>query len=337
MEAGALSSTRPDRRALHRARQWSSDHPALIALGIVLLIGVILGITEGFELTAQRGLNGLATGAYIALGAVGLTLVYGILKLVNFAHGDLLTFGAYIAFLLNVTYEMPLAVGIVGAMVATALLGLLFEITMWGPMRARGAGLLQLLLMAIGLALVIRSGIQFVAGSEVRVLDVDRSAATELFGLRIGDTQLLALILGILVLLAVGAMLQFTMLGKRMRALSDNLALAETTGINTERVVLVTWVFAGALAGLAGVLVAAVSNIKPELGFELLLPIFAAVVLGGIGNAYGALAAGLTLGVLIEWSTLPIPSNWKYAVGFVILIVALVLRPQGVFGKARTV
>ncbi len=226
-------------------------------------------------------------------------------------------------------------------MAATAVLGLFFELTMWGPMRAKGAGFLQLVLMSIGLALVLRSGIQFVAGSEVRVLDVDRSAARDLNLLvttvRIRDTQLLALVVGVAVLVATGLMLQFTLLGKKMRALSDSLDLAETTGINTERIVLITWVFAGALAGLAGVLLASISNVKPELGFELLLPIFAAVVLGGIGNPFGALAAGLTLGVLIEWSTLPIPPNWKYAVGFVVLILALILRPQGVFGKARTV
>lgn len=336
MEAGTLRPRRPQ-GAASRLRQELGERPAAVAFGVLLVIAVALVITEGLDQTAQRGLNGLATGSYIALGAVGLTLVYGILKLVNFAQGDLLTFGAYIAFFVNVTLELPFAVSILAAIAATALLGIVFEVTMWGPMRAKGAGLLQLLLMSIGLALVIRSGIQFVAGSEIRVLDVDRSAATEIFGLRIGETQILAIVIGVVVLLAVGAMLRYTLLGKQMRALSDDLALAETTGINTERVVLITWLFAGGLAGLAGVLLAAVSNVKPELGFELLLPIFAAVVLGGIGNPFGALVAGLTLGVMIEWSTLPIPPQWKFAVGFVVLIVALILRPQGVFGKAKTV
>jgi neutral amino acid transport system permease protein len=337
VEAGAIG-TRPGAEPLgRRVATAIGRHPASIALALIILIGIVLVATRGLELTAQRGLNGLATGAYIGLGAVGLTLVYGILKLVNFAHGDFLTFGAYIAFVINVSWELPLGVAIVGATAATAALGVLFELTMWGPMRAKKAGLLQLLLMSIGLALLIRSGIQFVAGSEVRVLAVDRAAATDVLGLRIADTQLLALVIGVIVLVLVGGLLRYTLLGKQMRALSDNLELAETTGINTERIVLVTWVFAGGLAGLAGVLLAAVANVKPELGFELLLPIFAAVVLGGIGNAYGALAAGLTLGVLIEWSTIPIESNWKYALGFVVLIVALILRPQGVFGRARGV
>ena len=134
-------------------------------------------------------------------------------------------------------------------------------------------------------------------------------------------------------------MLKLTILGKRMRALSDNLDLAETTGINTSRVILWTWIFAAGLAGLAGVFAGAITQLQPELGFELLLPIFAAVVLGGIGNAFGALTAGVLLGVVIEWATfLPVrPSGAKLAVGFVVLILVLVIRPQGILGQARTV
>ncbi|MDQ3728709.1 MAG: branched-chain amino acid ABC transporter permease, partial [Actinomycetota bacterium] len=265
------------------------------------------------------------------------------LKLTNFAHGDLLTFGAYMAYVVSVSWEGSFLLGALAAIVMTAGLGVLFELTMWGPMRAKGAGFLQLVLMSIGLAFVIRSTIQFVAGGDPVFLDdVDRttsSARLDFIGidLRLRDVLWLSLAVGIPVLLAVGALLQYTLLGKKMRALSDSLDLAETTGINTERIVLITWVFAGGLAGLAGVLLGTVSQVKPEVGFELLLPIFAAVVLGGIGNPFGALAAGLTLGVLIEWSTIPIPANWKFGVGFVILILALIIRPQGVFGKARAV
>jgi neutral amino acid transport system permease protein len=336
MEAGSLISERPA-SGIERLRDSMRARPALTALVIFGAIALVLIVFEGLHDVAQTGVFGLSNGAYIALGAVGLTLVYGILKLVNFAHGDFLTFGAYIAFVVNVSWDLPLFFAIVAAMVMTALLGVIFELLMWGPMRARKAGLLQLLLMSIGLALVIRNGIQFFAGSEIEVLDVDRTSTVEFLGIRIGQTELIALVVGVAVLIAVGAMLRFTLLGKRMRALSDDLDLAETTGINTERVVLYTWIFAGALAGLAGVLVGAIANVKPELGFELLLPIFAAVVLGGIGDAFGALIAGLILGVLIEWSTLLVDAKWKLAIGFVVLIVVLIVRPQGIFGRARTI
>jgi neutral amino acid transport system permease protein len=211
------------------------------------------------------------------------------------------------------------------------------EKVMWGPMRARGAGMLQLLLMAIGLALVIRYAIQFVWSTELRQLDVNRTATVDFLGLTVGRTQLIVIITGFVLLLGTGLMLRYTLLGKRMRALSDDLDLAETSGIDTSRVILWTWIFAAGFAGLAGVLAGAITQVQPELGFELLLPIFAAVVMGGIGNAYGALAGGLVLGLVVEWSTLFIDARWKTAIGFVVLILVLVVRPQGIFGRAKTV
>jgi branched-chain amino acid transport system permease protein len=169
------------------------------------------------------------------------------------------------------------------------------------------------------------------------VLDVNRTATVEFLGLSIGRTFLIVIIVGFAVLIATGLMLRFTLLGKRMRALSDDLDLAETAGIDTSRVILYTWIFAAACAGLAGVFAGAVTQLDPELGFELLLPIFAAVVLGGIGDAFGALAGGIILGVVAEWSTLFVPSGWKSAVAFVVLILVLIVRPQGIFGRARAI
>jgi neutral amino acid transport system permease protein len=148
---------------------------------------------------------------------------------------------------------------------------------------------------------------------------------------------LIVVLVGLAVLIGVGLMLRMTVLGKQMRALSDDLELAETSGIDTKRVILYTWIFAGGLAGLAGVLAGSVIDVRPELGFGLLLPIFAAVVLGGIGDAFGALAAGLILGVVTEWSTLLIDARWKIAVGFLVLVIVLVIRPQGIFGSAKAI
>ena len=312
-------------------------NPAALAGVVLANIVAVLILYHGLHDVSQRGLNGLSLGAIYALGAVGLTLVYGILKLVNFAHGDFLTFGAYMAYLVNVTWDLPLVLGIAFAIATTALLGIALEKVMFAPMRSRGAGMLQLLLMTIGLAFVIRYGIQFVWGTELRQLDVNNTDTVNFLGLRIGRTQLIVIVVGFATLIATGLMLRITLLGKRMRALSDDLDLAETSGINTERVILWTWVFAAGLAGLAGVFAGALTQLQPELGFELLLPIFAAVVLGGIGNAFGALAAGVVLGVVIEWSTFFVAPGLKLAVGFLILIIVLVIRPQGIFGQARAV
>jgi neutral amino acid transport system permease protein len=191
--------------------------------------------------------------------------------------------------------------------------------------------------MSIGLAFLLRGVVQWFWGTEIRLFDVDRTSSVVFLDLRIGQTELVVVVVGVAVLLLVGLMLRFSLLGKQMRALADDVELAETAGIDTRRVILFTWIFAGTLAGLAGVLAGAISNLRPELGFELLLPIFAAVVLGGIGDAFGALAAGLVLGVVTEWSTLLIEARWKIAVAFVALVIVLVIRPQGIFGKAKVI
>ena len=319
------------------AVQWARLHPESTAAGVLGVLVLALLVAYGVHEVAQTGLSGLTLGSVYALGAVGLTLVYGILRLVNFAHGEFLTFGAYMAFLVNVTWGAPLVLGIVFAIAATAVLGIAFERIMWGPMRARKAGLLQLLLMAIGLAFLIQNTVQFIWGTEIRSLDVNVTDTVEFLGLRIGRTDLLVIVVGFMTLLSIGVMLKYTLLGKRMRALSDNFDLAETAGVDTSRVVLYTWIFAGGLAGLAGVLAGAVTSVKPQMGFELLLPIFAAVILGGIGDAFGALAGGIVLGLMIEWSTLVIEPRWKVMVGFAVLILVLFVRPQGIFGKAKAI
>jgi neutral amino acid transport system permease protein len=334
MEAGTVAVERE--RPLERVREYARLHPAQTALVVLAVIVVVLIAAKGLHEVAQRGLTGLSTGSIYALGAVGLTLVYGILKLTNFAHGDFLAFGAYMAYVVNVSWGLPLVLGIAVAMAMTALLGVALEKGMWGPMRTRRAGVLQLILMSIGLALVIRYGIQYFAGTELRSLDVNKTDTIKFLGLTLGRTQAIVILIGFVTLLGTGVMLRYSLLGKRMRALSDNLDLAETAGIDTSRVILWTWVFAGAFAGLAGVLYGATTQLQPEMGFELLLPLFAAVVLGGIGDAFGALAGGVLLGVVIEWSTMFVDAGWKSAVGFVVLILVLVIRPQGIFGKART-
>ena len=325
------------RTGMASVREWMSENPAWVALIVLALIALALIIGEGLQEFAQRSVNGIVSGSYFALGAIGLTLVYGILKLVNFAQGDMLTFGAYIAFLFDATLDMPLAVALVAGVLATAALGVAQELAMWRPMRAKKAGMLQLLLMALGLAFVLRYVIQFIWGTDPRSLDADVTSSISFLGLSIGETELIVVIISFVVLTAVATMLRVTSLGRQMRALADNFDLAETTGIDTGQVVLKTWLLAGGLAGLAGVLVvSATGSLTPNTGFYLLLPLFAAVVLGGIGNAYGALAGGLVIGLTQEWSTLVVESQWKVAVSFLVLIIVLIVRPQGIFGRERT-
>jgi neutral amino acid transport system permease protein len=335
--SGAVDLPLRERLRESAPARLASRYPQYTGAAVIGVAILILIARHGLHDVAQTALNGLSLGSVYALGAVGLTLVYGILKLVNFAHGEFLTFGVYMAYIVNVTWGGPLVLGILLAIVGTALLGVAFEKIMWGPMRARKAGLLQLLLMAIGLAFLIQNTIQFIWGSQIRSLDVNNTDIVEFLGLRIGRTELIVIVIGFVTLMSIGLMLRYTLLGKRMRALSDNFDLAETAGIDTSRIVLYTWIFAGGLAGLAGVLAGAITDVKPQLGFELLLPIFAAVILGGIGDAFGALAGGIVLGLVIELSTLEIEPRWKISIGFAVLILVLFVRPQGIFGRARAI
>jgi neutral amino acid transport system permease protein len=283
----------------------------------------------------QTSINGLSIGSIYALAAIGLTLVYGILKLVNFAHGDFMTLGAYVAFAVNVSAGMPLALAIAAALAAVALMGLSFEYAIWRPMRVRGAGMLQLLLMSLGLAFVIRYMIQFEWTGSTQRLRVNTLQAWHPFDLIISRIQVIVMATAGVLLTLVAILLKTTTLGKSMRALSDNFDLAEVSGINTGRVIAVTWLLAGGLAGLAGVFIAIYqTTFDPDTGFRILLSVFAAVILGGIGSAYGALAGGLLIGLAEEWSTMFVSSTYKTAVGFLILILALLMRPQGIFGRA---
>lgn len=305
----------------------------VLAASLALIAALVAA--RGVQTTAQATINGLVAGTYFALGAVGLSLVFGVLRLVNFAHGDMLTFGAYVALLLNVTLSLPIVVAALGGVLATAALGVIAELVIWRPMRTRRAGGLQMLLIAIGLAFVIRNCIQLVAGADPLQLRLNVTTAVALpAGLRVGTVELGVVVVGLGALLGVATVLRLGRLGKEMRALADNLALAEASGIDTGQVIVATWIFAGALAGLAGVLSAAAAGVlTPNFGFQLLLSLFAATVLGGIGNAYGALVGGLLLGFAEEWSTMFIDPRWKLAVGFAILILTLLVRPSGVLGR----
>jgi branched-subunit amino acid ABC-type transport system permease component len=286
--------------------------------------------------------NGLVTGSIIAIGAVGVSLVYGILRIVNFAHGDYLVFGAYVALAVNVGWGGSLVLAALGAVALTAVLAVGLEFALWRPLRRKGAGVFSLFIAAIGLALVLRHAVFLAGGARPRRYDVDVFQVYDVGGVRLSLSQLIAIGIALGGIALVAFLLARTSLGRSMRALADNRTLAAVAGIDVDRTVVLTWVLAGGLAGLAGLLQALVLNaFTPNFGFALLLPIFAAVVLGGIGSAYGALVGGLGLGLVMEistWSALAggAPAVYKPVVAFGVLILVLLVRPQGVLGRART-
>jgi branched-chain amino acid transport system permease protein len=262
---------------------------------------------------------------------------------VNFAYGDYMTFGAFVAIYFNVTQELPIITAAVLSMIATAFLSVALEFVLWRPLRTRSAGFMSLFLVSIGLALVLRHLIYLVAGPQPRTYTVDPYKVYVIGSARLSGAQGIAIVVACIGIVALGLLMARTGVGRMMRALADDLALAAVSGIRTSRVILAAWIVSGLLAALAGVLAGLVqTSFTPQLGFTLLLPIFAAVVLGGIGSIYGALVGGLVLGLVMELSTWPelgggVNPTYKPVVAFAVLILGLLLRPQGLFGRARTV
>jgi len=291
----------------------------------------------------QLLVNGLVTGSVFAIAAVGVSLIYGILRLVNFAYGDVMAYGACMAFLFNVTLGLQMVLSTALAMVATAVLSVTLELVLWRPLRARGAGFMSLFLASIGLALILRQMLLLVAGPQSRAYDVNPYKVYVIGSVRLSGSQAIAIAVAVVAIVLVGVLLSSTSLGRTMRAVADDRALAAVAGIDTGRVIVLTWIVSGLLAGLAGVLAALVqSTFDPNFGFALLLPVFAAVVLGGIGSPYGALLGGLVLGVVTELSTWGgffggVNSVYKPVVAFAILIGVLLVRPQGLLGRVRVV
>jgi branched-subunit amino acid ABC-type transport system permease component len=290
----------------------------------------------------QLVVNGLVLGSIFALGAAGISLVFGPLRIVNFAQGDYLTFGAYAAIAVNVGLGLGMIEATLFGLVATAVFAVALEFVLWRPMRARGAKTMSLFVTSIGLAFVIRSSLLFAGGNGQRGFRVDPFQSYSIAGIRLSQSQLIAFSVALAAILGTALLLAKTEFGRSVRAIADSVELASVAGVDVDRMVVYIWILVGMLAGLAGVLSGLVqSSFDPNLGFFLLLPLFAAVVLGGVGSPYGALLGGLALGLVEEISTWSgfaggINPIWKPVTAFVVLIVVLLFRPQGLLGRARS-
>jgi neutral amino acid transport system permease protein len=278
----------------------------------------------------QLLINGIAIGSILALAAIGLTLTYGILKLSNFAHGDFMTLGAYLTWLTNDLGVNIWLSMIVGAVV-TILAMLIAEYLLWKPMRDRRASDTTLIIISIGLALFIRNGILLFYGGSNQQYQLPVVRALEFGDLRIAYYRLVVVGLAIAAIIALHLILKNTKIGKAMRAVADNIDLARISGINVEQVVLWTWIITGTLTAFAGSMYGLIAVVRPNMGWFLILPLFASVILGGIGNVYGAIAGALIIGIAQELSVPLLGSEYKLGVALAIMIVILLVRPQGLF------
>jgi branched-chain amino acid transport system permease protein len=304
-----------------------------------------------FRFGAQRGglqtaasaevvrvlVDGIRFGLVIGITGIGLSLIFGTTGLTNFAHGELVTIGAVVAWTLNVTAGLQLIWATLLAIVVGAALGAANDLCIWRPMRRRRAGLIAQLVISIGLALALRYLVLiYFGGRSESFADYTNQVERNYGPISITDKDLATIVISLLVLIGIALLLQRTRIGKAMRAVADNRDLAASSGINVERVVLFVWILAGALATLGGVLFGLSElggTVQYEMGFNLLLLMFAGVILGGLGTAYGALVGCLVVGVLVQVSAQIIPVDLKYLGGLAVLIVILVIRPQGLLGS----
>lgn len=300
------------------------------------------GERETVSFTAQlveRLVNGINFGLMLALASIGLSLIFGTTGLTNFAHAEMVTFGAVMALAFSVFTGWPIYVAIPLAVVASAAFGLSIDAGVWRPLRRRGIGLVQMMILTIGLSLALRYVFQYFIGGSTYQLPGAGGTRHQIIGpIRLSTIDMVSMGISVVVLVTVALWLQRTRTGKATRAVADNRALASASGIDVEAVTRIVWMAGAALAGLSGVLWAYFRpGIKWDMGVQILLLIFAAVCLGGLGTAFGALIGALVIGILVEVSTLWLPSDIKYVGALGVLILILLVRPQGILGRRERI
>jgi branched-chain amino acid transport system permease protein len=281
--------------------------------------------------------TGLIFGLLLALAAIGLSLIYGTTGLNNFAHGELVTFGALMAYTFSGVLGWPAYIAIPAAVIMGGAFGWVQDAGLWKPLRKRGLGLIPLMIVTIGLSLVLRYVFVFIWGADRLSLPASPTPFLVIGPVSLRFTDVAGAVTAIVLLLAVAFVLLRTKIGKATRAVADNRSLAAASGINVEGVIRVVWVGGAALAALSGIFIAYYQSLRWDTGASILLLIFAAVTLGGLGTAFGALVGSLVIGVFINVSTIWIPENLKYVAALVVMILILLFRPQGILGRRERI
>ncbi len=276
--------------------------------------------------------NGIVYGCIIALAAIGLSLAYRIMNFANFAHGDFLTLGAYLTLFFAATLNLGFPAACILAIPVTAAFAVAMDMGIWKPMRSIGAGRTAIMILSIGVSIAIRNSLIIFFRPDALRFPLPVMESMNVGGILLTSFQISVVLIAFASMLVVHALLSRTVLGKSMRALADNPDLARITGINVDRVIRYTWMVSMGLAALAGIMFGLITHLNPNMGWSIILPMFAAAILGGIGNAYGAMAGGMIIGLAQEISTAFFPAEYKIAVSFAIMIAVLFFRPKGLLG-----
>ena len=313
----------------------------MLGVDLRLLFPVGPGVVQAslLERSAQLTLDGILLGLVIALAALGLSLIFGTTGLTNFAHGEILTLAGLLTYYLSAIAGLPVLVAAPLAVILGAVIsGFLQDKYLWKPLRRRGTGLIAMLVVSIGFAIFLRYFFLFIFGGDTRQLpQYAGQAGLELGLVNITPKSILTSAIGVLFIIGATLWLLRTRMGKASRAVADNPALASASGIDVQKVIRAVWILGAALASYAGVIVTVNQGVSFLMGQDMLLLIFAAVTLGGLGTANGALVGSLIIGLFVQLSTLFIPTELKYVGALIVLILILIIRPQGILGKKERI
>ena len=295
-------------------------------------------VQSRWDRAAQLSVEGLRFGLVLALAAVGLSLIYGTTGLTNFAHGEIMTFGAIATWFFNVNLGINLIGAAALGVITAGVFGWAQERGLWRPLRKRGTGLIAMMIVSIGFALALANTYLIIFGGASRPYgDYDSQAGIEFGPVSLTPKDMISMVIAATILAIAGLALLKTRMGKATRAVADNPALAASSGIDVDRVIMVVWISGAALAGLGGVMLAMTQQVSYLMGTQTLLLIFAAVTLGGLGTAFGALVGSLVVGMLIQLSTLWINPELKNVGALLVMIIVLMVRPQGILGRRSRV
>lgn len=282
-------------------------------------------------------LSGLVDASIILFGSIGLSLLYGVKKFANFAHGDLMTLGAYLALAVALNAHGDIILGLIASVVIMALVGIVLEVLIFS--RLDGRGPIAPLIATVGLSFVLQNVVGFFFGGVNKIYPIRAVDNVVVGPFSINPvTDVIPLVAGFSSAVAILALLRFTKLGKAMRAMADNPELARTTGVNTRTVTFATWALASAFAAAGGVMLGVNQGLTITMGFQILLLLFSAVILGGIGSVPGSIVGALAIGfadaLFFPFAiALNIPTTWYLTVPFGIMVIMLILRPSGLLGK----
>lgn len=289
-------------------------------------------------------IDSLLRAAQISLLAVGVTLVYSLLRFPNFAHVEFAVLGGYVAMVMKVVVGLPILPAVVIGMAVVGLLGLLIDRAVFA--RLRDTSPILMMIASFGIGIAVREFVRAVWGSSPRSFEMGLQSPIRVLDATITPVQVWILAIAAGSMLVFYLLLKFTRLGIAMRATADNVGLSAASGIGTERVIGTVWFLGAAFAALGGVIIGMDTQLHPQMGFGIIIPVFCAAILGGIGNPYGAVLGALVIGfaeniglainwapllslVGVEGDSLHIPTGWRHAIPFVLLIAALLVRPQG--------